>query len=436
MAVIKITDKPDRIATIATEVKSPKRHESIHFRGKMVDMPVARLVIDLPVYRMKNGRTQVEQYEYLEENGQQKNFFESGEGNISAQQAQHEILLKLSKDSKGPIYLELERVASQRQPLLLTSDGVVLNGNRRLAAMRDLFEHNAGSYASFSHIDAVILPTEATEKDLELLEAELQMAPEMKLEYGWVERRMKLLRHTEVLKIPRDQIKETYRFRRVEDINVELQQLELAEEYLERYLAKPHAYREVAQSEQLFKDLERALRGKSGAEAEVRRLVGYLMVKEARNLGNRVYRYNPIFGQDFDKVMTRFIEDEGIESVETLAEVPTEDVSDNDPLADLDEGGQSPYEGLKHILEDQENTKETAEKLSSVFESLREEEKEKDSRQAALKGVQKANRTLHEIDLSEADPATFSHITSQLNTIISVSESLKDELDKLTVKAS
>ena len=33
MAVSSITDKADRIVTIAEEVKSPKRREQVHFRG-------------------------------------------------------------------------------------------------------------------------------------------------------------------------------------------------------------------------------------------------------------------------------------------------------------------------------------------------------------------------------------------------------------------
>ena len=327
----------------------------------------------------------------------------------------------------------MERVATQRESLLLTSDGVVLNGNRRLAALRALFEDDARTYSSFSHVDVIILPKAANEQDLELLEAELQMAPETKLEYGWVERRLKLRRHADVLKIPRDQIKATYRFRREEDINVELQQLALAEEYLEKYLHKPRAYREVAQSEQLFKDLENEVRGKSGVEAEVRRLLGYLLAKEARNLGNRVYRYNPIFGRDFDKVMKRFAEDEDIDLIASEADDAIDGaVDDDDPLNGLSDVDRSPYEAFKSILEDQDQTEETAEKLSRVFESLKEEGKEEYTKQAALNNVQKANRMLHDIDFTAADPNTLKRINSQIDAIISISQTLKSQIDEVS----
>ena len=433
MAVEKITDKTDRIAKIVAETEASKLNKATLFRGKMEELRSVRLEIDFPIYRMKNGRTQVEQYKYLEETGHSKDFFERGEENISAQQAQHMILLKLSKDSKGPIYQELEMIATQREPLMVTSDGVVLNGNRRLAAMRDLFDRNSRAYPGFSHVDAVILPKEANERDLELLEAELQMAPETKLQYGWIERRLKLRRHVEELKIPRDQIKETYRFKREGEINIELQQLKLAEEYLEKHLKKPFAYGELGQSEQIFKDLEKELRGKSGATAEIRRLVGYVLVKESRNLGSRVYNWKSIFGSDFEEILNRYAEEEGVGLKKPVSEKPTVAVTDDDdPLDGLSDVEQSPYEPLRHIFEDQEKTKDTAKKLARVSESLNEEGKEEKTRQAALISIQKVHQTLCNIDLTGADPDTYERIKAQINSIVSVSNSLKDQLDKIS----
>ena len=433
MGIYDITDKADRIVTIDNEVQSSTRLERVPFRGETREFPVVRLGVHLPIYRMKNGRTQVEQYQYIEAVNQPKEFFENGEENISAQQAQHKILLKLAKDEKGPIYQELKQVATQRESLLLTSDGVVLNGNRRLAAMRDLFEDDARSYSRFSHIDAIILPAEANEKDLELLEAELQMTPETKLEYGWIERRLKLRRHVEELEIPRDQIKVTYRFKREEEINIELQQLELAEEYLEDYLGKPHAYLQVAHSEQLFRELEKAVRGKSGTEADARRLVGYLIVKEARNLGDRAYGHRHIFGRDFEKVMQRFTEDEDIELNGANTNHRTNStVDDDDPLSGMSDVEQNSYAPLIDFLKDREQSKVYVEKLSRTFESVQDETKENKTKIAALQNVEKAHRILVNTDLEGADPDTFNSIKSQLSTIIKISEDLISKIDKIT----
>ncbi|HAW47636.1 MAG TPA: hypothetical protein DCX34_10415 [Roseovarius sp.] len=431
-APVTVKDKVDRRAAIDAEVASTSRQETLPYRGKMEALPVVRLPIDLPVYRMGNGRTQVEQYQYVEEASVAADFFETGEENVSAQQAQHRILVKLSKDEKGPIYQELARVAQQRETLILTSEGVVVNGNRRLAAMRELNAEDPKTYAAFSHIDAVILPATATAEDLELLEAELQMTPETKLDYGWVERRLKLRRHAEQLKIPRKRIKETYRFKREEDINTELAQLSLAEEYLEHYLSKPRAYRFVAHSEQLFKNLEEALRGKSGEEAELRRALGFMLAKEAGNLGARVYNFNPIFARDFEKVATRFAEEEGIELADPTEPSETSDGDDDDdPLGGLSDAPSTKYAPLKPIFGDASKSEEVAPKIVDIYESIRDEKKEEDAKKVALKNVTRAHTLLAGVDLTEADPSTYSGIRAQLNAISGSATKLLEKLDEL-----
>src|SRR5438876_2814521 len=165
-----VRDRADRRALINAEQATSSRAEAVHFRGRMVDLKVIQIPIDFPIHRMKNGRAQVEQYQYVEEHHLPSDFFGTGEENVTVQQAQHRILLEMSHDEKANIYDELERVSTQRETLLITADGVVLNGNRRLAAMRDLFAKDPARYASFSHVAAKVLPPESTEKDLELLE--------------------------------------------------------------------------------------------------------------------------------------------------------------------------------------------------------------------------------------------------------------------------
>ncbi len=434
MTASKIMDKADRITKIATDAKLLTRSERVHFRGNMTELPVIRMPIDMLMYRMNNGRTKVEQYHYLESNQRPKDFFENGEENASVQRAQHEILLKLAKDEKGSIYRELERVP-QHETLLVTFDGVVLDGNRRLAAMRSLYEHNAGAYGNFSHVDVCILPKEANEQDLEILEVERQMVPDTKLAYGWIERRMKIRRHAEVLKISRNRIMEMYRFKREDEINVELHQLALAVEYLEDYLNKPHAYHEVAQSEQIFKEIEKSVRGKSGEDAKLRKRVGFMFAKESPNIQSRVYDYRYIFGRDFDKVMTRYALHAGIALTATRVSEGYDDPSDSeDPLDDLGEREQHSYMALMPIFEDQTKRTEIVEALSRALQSVKDETKEEDHKQVALKKAEKAKQTLHEIDLSTADPATFTRIKFQLDAIIAISKDGMIKIEEMVAK--
>lgn len=435
-------DKSDRLAIIDDEVKVSKRTEPVQFRNETKELPVVRLDIDLPIYRIKNGRTKVEQYQHVERNGLSPDFFENSEEDRSVQEAQEEILLRLSKDEKASIYNELRHVAVQTEALLLTSHGVVLNGNRRLAAMRDLFNSDPKTYEKFGHVNTIILPKETNESDLELLEAELQLAPKTRLEYGWIERRLKLRRQIEELKISRSTIKLTYRFKRDQEINVELQQLALAEEYLNDYLERPLAYQEVSQSEQLFTDLEKAIRGKKGSEEEARRHLGFLLARKAGNLGNRVYGYKSMFGSDFHSIVKKYSESQNIRLTSINPpnqELPT-GLNSEDPLAGLPASSlpetNPDYSPITAKLKDKENLTETVDTLLEIFDGYKEERRQQTSSDAALKNAQKMNQIVQGIDLSTANPSTLPGIDAQLTAVIEQANLLKKEIDKLRSRAA
>lgn len=419
-----VMDKADRKVKINTEIDLSNRNELTLFRGKMINCPVIRVPIDLPVYRMRNGRTQVEQSAYIQDNNLAVDYFLNGEENTSVQRAQHKLLLKLSQDNKGNIYNELAHVRSQRFTLLLSCDGVIVNGNRRLSAMRDMYLRDPSAYSEFSHIDSVVLPPEATESDIEMIETELQLAPETKLEYGWIERRLKLRHQLEHIGIPREIIKKLYRFKREEDINVELQQLTLAEEYLETYLNKLGAYREVSKNEQLFKDLQKALNGKTGEEVEIRRLLGFLLAKESRNLGDRAYGYRDIFGSKFDDVVERFAKEEGIELNQNNPDQTSQTEDEDDPLSGLVIHETSKFYEVKEVFKDTSKSNETVEKIARILESVKHENREENLRQLALKNSQEALRLLNDIDLSSSDSSTHDQINGQLKAIIDTASSL------------
>lgn len=442
MAMNPIIDKDDRVAIIDQEVKRPIRKEQLNFRNRMTELPVVRLEIGLPIYRIKNGRTSVEQQLHINKHDLDESYFEGSEENASVQAAQELILLRLSKDPKASIFDELAHRALQTETLLLTAHGTVLNGNRRLAAMRRLFSDDPEKYQRFSHVDVAILPRGAREKDLELLEAELQLAPETRLEYGWIERRLKLRHQVRVLKISRALIKSTYRFKKELDINIELNQLDLAEEYLAEYLHKPRAYEQVANSEQLFKDLEESLRrSKLGRESEeARRTVGFVLAKEAGNLPGRVYRFKPVFDKQFSRFAEIYAQREGIslrckqqQTSSDQQRAPSSGTSD--PLQKLSTPEQSTpaidYSEFTTKLKDLNNSKDVGRSITDIAEELRDEGKERSTGMAALKSAQMANTKLQEIDLEKADPSTLEAITAQLDTAIARAKSLKVQAIKI-----
>ena len=139
---------------------------------------------------MANYRTRTTQFKYIHDHKIADDFFSAGQENESAQQAQHDILTFFAKQGRStsvsPIITELE-TEEQREPLLITDSGVVVNGNRRLAAMRELFSERPVEFKHFSHVDCSVLPAGVPPEEIREIEVRLQMRPETKLPYGWID---------------------------------------------------------------------------------------------------------------------------------------------------------------------------------------------------------------------------------------------------------
>src|SRR5262249_29316909 len=119
----------------------------LYFQGRRQDLPIHRIPIGLPKYRLDNGRTRSAQVEWLALHADApKNLFTADLESEKAQAAQHEIL----KTMLGSGKTELRRYFrdhEQIEPLILTELGFVLNGNRRLCAMRELIRDEAETFS-------------------------------------------------------------------------------------------------------------------------------------------------------------------------------------------------------------------------------------------------------------------------------------------------
>jgi hypothetical protein len=128
------------------------------YEDKNTSLSVITLDIGLPIYRMANGRTQTDQLAYIADAKSDPTFFSAHEEDVAAQRAQHKILSILADtgtESIMPISEELGRTG-QTEPILITPAGVVVNGNRRLAAMRELYA--SGDHPKFETVECEVLP--------------------------------------------------------------------------------------------------------------------------------------------------------------------------------------------------------------------------------------------------------------------------------------
>src|SRR5690606_11307411 len=117
-----------------------------------------------------------------------QDFFEKDPESDAVQKAQHEILKGMIKE-KG--LHDFFKTHEQSNAIILSHEGYVINGNRRLCAWRELF--STGKYPKFSHVRAIVLPP-ADQKDIDELEARLQVHQDIKADYTWTSRAL-MLKH-------------------------------------------------------------------------------------------------------------------------------------------------------------------------------------------------------------------------------------------------
>lgn len=162
---------------------SDKTGPAIEYQGKVMHLPLFRIPIGLPKYRLQNGRTSSAQKEWLATHkDKQPDFFDADPELQEAQIEQHKLLLKLSTKE---LESKFKNPAQQQtDPIILDFNGFVINGNTRLAFWRSLHYEAPETYKHYAYIDAIILP-KGDDKDIDRLEAKLQLEKDIRANYTW-----------------------------------------------------------------------------------------------------------------------------------------------------------------------------------------------------------------------------------------------------------
>tara|TARA_E500000178_G_C17020913_1_gene755502 strand:- start:986 stop:2299 length:1314 start_codon:yes stop_codon:yes gene_type:complete len=205
--------------------------------GRSKNLNVYDIPIEALVYRLNNTRTLNQQLSHIKKNGLNPNYFSNGQEDEEAHNVQHKILFNMvtSSGEDENIYEELKEIKKfdLNNPLVVTNDLMVINGNRRLSSLRELYYSNKGDYPNFSKIPCAIDYDDLTEKDIGMREVYHQMKKDFKADYDWINRGMfirKLLNEPYLLS--EQDIGKHTRLKMNEIDNLK-RALALAEEYLE-----------------------------------------------------------------------------------------------------------------------------------------------------------------------------------------------------------
>lgn len=171
----------ERAAALKEMVSAQNRRERLQqwVREEKI-LPVAEVPIDWVRFSTINHRIRAQQMRESVIQGNPNLYLEDPLGE-EAQQSTY-ILLSQIRD-----FNELKedlRKRGQVDLAVVTADGVLINGNRRAAALRTLWQKNR--YDRARYIRCMVLPEDATPEEILDLETELQVAKEFREKYTWV----------------------------------------------------------------------------------------------------------------------------------------------------------------------------------------------------------------------------------------------------------
>lgn len=413
--------KPKRTEEFTKLLTNPTgATERVVFQGKTIDIPIIRVPIDLPKYRLVNGRTASLQAEYLAKNPVARADLFSGDPELwDAQEAQHNLLLQLAKQADLAGFFD-DTTNQQVNPILLDENGLVVNGNRRLATWRELLRKDPGIYKHFQHIDIAVLP-HCEEKEIDRLEARLQITKDIRADYSWDAQANMMLAKQKRDNFSNKELAELYDMKEAE-VQLLFDMRAYAEEFL-KSRSKPNHWSLVSDSEFAFKKIV-AARGKiSGVgKQQVFKEAAFILIDKPEEAGSRLYEAIPAVLESIDEVRTKLLEAFKVEPAKSADDALTDLFGGVPPAA-----GEDPRDlPLAQEIQKPENVDDARKIIVAVIESQKQLQKDAKSANYLLDCCAKAQAALAAAVKEGLRPeAKLDGVVKQLDAIHAQSERIR-----------
>lgn len=281
----------------------PTATYALEVKGDKIELVKFKVPIELPKYRLGNGRTASLQEQWLAENpSQDGSYFESDPELDVVQETQHELLLKLVKDA-GLFAFFKDKANKQVEPIILDENGFVVNGNRRLSCWRSLHYSEPTDYPHFSHIDVVVLP-HCDDKEIDKIEANLQIKKDIRAGYSWEARAIMMQHKQRQHGFTDSDLADMYDMTKAE-VEQTRSMLEMADAYL-KSRGRQHQWSDVQAAEEAFKQLYKAARKSiSVGEQTLLRHTAFTLIDQPGKAGERLYSAIPKIQEHLGKVKTK-----------------------------------------------------------------------------------------------------------------------------------
>lgn len=165
------------------------KSNSYNIAGKSMKLEHTQVPLDILRFRVENGRWLLDLEEHSKNNNSNSEDYIKKSEDHEIQEILFEIALRYSKQKSGnkSIYDELKDSAGQTDPLIIFPNGVVFNGNRRLAAMKKLEEELTPTTFKYPTVEVDILPETISQAELDMFESSLQRKISLPLEFSWID---------------------------------------------------------------------------------------------------------------------------------------------------------------------------------------------------------------------------------------------------------
>jgi len=403
---------------------TPTATYRIEFQSKTMDIPIIRVPIDLPKYRMNNGRTASLQAEHLARNPSAQSDLFSGDAELwNSQEVQHGLLLKLANQSDLRKYFE-NTSNKQVEPILLDENGFVINGNRRLATWRNLYHTDNLKYGHFRNIDIAVLP-HCDEKEIDRLEAALQIAKDIKADYSWDAEANMMIAKQSRDGFSNKELAELYDMKET-DISELMDMRSYADEYL-RSRKKANLWSLVSEHEFAFRKIVTSRQRISGVGSqEVFKQAAFTLIDNPDEAGGRLYDAIPSIVECLDLIKDK---------LQTEFQVKPEEAAPD--LNDLFGGTPpKPFENLLDLplakeIQKPECSEKARKIIVDVIESQRQLKKDSKSAGYLLDCCAKAQSSLTAAVKDGLRPESkLNGVAKQLDQIIAQVQKIQSYLDE------
>jgi hypothetical protein len=312
----------------------------IEIMGKKEILEVFRLPIKSLRYNIRNGRFAAELRAAEAKEGRKLDT-----SNPEDATTVQNILLSQSKEETDFLKRDLKK-KGQIDPGLITYDGYVINGNRRMAVFNLLYEDDPDP--RFEYLDVQILPKSVTPKDLWRIEAGLQLSRDKRVDYSPINQLLKIEEGFKAGLKPAEIARSYYGKVTKGDITKSLERLKLMKEYL-AYIGRPEQLKEANKLETKFINFQNQLKkldkeGVSRSDKNKAIALGYeIMLGEIRHVDIRRLAEVILLERardDIDKVLSDPDElaieessEEGVHEREEIEELELSDESRTESLS-------------------------------------------------------------------------------------------------------